>query len=106
METKVQGSWARWCGLRSQRRHDIWAAFEFSIFGGLRGAGWESQTGRALHGAPQQVPPGPVSVHWAGDKASHTKGKATVVLRGLTLCLSSTGHSTAHSPQLQALGFL
>lgn len=99
METEVQGSWVQWCGLRSQRRHDIWAAFEFSIFGGLRGAGRESQTGRALHGAPQQV-------HWAGDKASHTKGKATVVLRGLTLCLSSTGHSTAHSPQLQALGFL
>lgn len=75
METEVQGSWVQWCGLRSQRRHDIWAAFEFSIFGGFRGAGRESQTGRALHGAPQQVPPGPVSVHWAGDKASHTKGK-------------------------------
>ena len=64
--------------------------------------GSHRQIGRALHGAREQMPSGPFSVHWAGDKAPHTEGKATVDLEvgQLTVCLSPIGHSTGHSPQL------
>lgn len=63
--------------------------------------GSHRQTGRALYRAREQMPSGSFSMHWAGDKAPHTKGKATVDLEvvQLTLCLSPIGHSTGHSPQ-------
>lgn len=48
------------------------------------------------------MPLGPFSVHWAGDKAPHTEGKATVDLEvgQLTVFVS---HRTQHWPLSPAL---